>query len=320
MPKTISRKRGGGFFTPILTRVNGSANGFIAMVKGFKFDEIQTSLVTTFTEALGNPKKLERLSYILTILLSIFSLVLNKFYQKEQTGKDSPSKKVIAGSAVGVGLTAAVLFRTLYSQNNKNERMIFISKIIGIVILALVIYFAITWLKSDRETSFVEYAEMLLKSFGTAFDQFKPIIKFVAKLIISAPLLPYYTVKFEYRMAKKVVSVMTSKYGPLIVLVILLIRNFPSIQSYVTNFFKSIVENYEKNKQTLKTIKNYEDVLNLKSNSTKSDLSKAYHRLALMYHPDKNVSKTDAEKEEAVNKMEKINEAYDFLKDVNKYK
>jgi molecular chaperone DnaJ len=62
-------------------------------------------------------------------------------------------------------------------------------------------------------------------------------------------------------------------------------------------------------------MKDYYEILDIKKESTEEEIKKAYHKLALKYHPDKN--KDDKEKEE---KFKKISEAYDTLKDKNKRK
>ena len=54
------------------------------------------------------------------------------------------------------------------------------------------------------------------------------------------------------------------------------------------------------------------DVLSLAASATDKEIKKAYHKLALQYHPDKNSS------HEAVKKMAKINKAYNFLTDASK--
>lgn len=59
--------------------------------------------------------------------------------------------------------------------------------------------------------------------------------------------------------------------------------------------------------------RNYYEVLGVSKSSTSSEIKKAYHKLAMVYHPDKNASDKDAEK-----KFKEINEAYDVLKDPEK--
>jgi DnaJ family protein A protein 2 len=56
----------------------------------------------------------------------------------------------------------------------------------------------------------------------------------------------------------------------------------------------------------------YYDTLEIKSNATESEIKKAFRRLALKYHPDKNND------EEAVEKFKKLSEAYEVLSDTEK--
>ena len=53
--------------------------------------------------------------------------------------------------------------------------------------------------------------------------------------------------------------------------------------------------------------KNYYNILQIDTNTSKEDIKKAYHKLALKYHPDKN-KEPDAEE-----KFKEIGEAYDAL-------
>ncbi len=54
---------------------------------------------------------------------------------------------------------------------------------------------------------------------------------------------------------------------------------------------------------------NHYDVLGVRRDSGLEDIKRAYHRLAMEYHPDKNPSPRAAEK------MRQINEAYRILGD-----
>ena len=54
-------------------------------------------------------------------------------------------------------------------------------------------------------------------------------------------------------------------------------------------------------------MQNYYNVLELKPNATKTDIKKAYRRLAVMYHPDKNPTGEE--------KFKEISEAYQILSD-----
>ena len=55
---------------------------------------------------------------------------------------------------------------------------------------------------------------------------------------------------------------------------------------------------------------NYYDILGISPNSTQDDIKKAYRKLSMEKHPDKNPS--------AINEYKKINEAYEVLKDKKK--
>jgi molecular chaperone DnaJ len=59
--------------------------------------------------------------------------------------------------------------------------------------------------------------------------------------------------------------------------------------------------------------KDYYAVLGVAKNATPEELKKAYRKLAVMYHPDKNQGNKAAEE-----KFKEINEAYDVLRDENK--
>ena len=57
--------------------------------------------------------------------------------------------------------------------------------------------------------------------------------------------------------------------------------------------------------------KKYYDILNISQNSTKDDIKKAYKKLALQYHPDRNRDP------DAPETFKKISEAYQILSDKN---
>ncbi len=59
---------------------------------------------------------------------------------------------------------------------------------------------------------------------------------------------------------------------------------------------------------------NYYDVLGLPRNSSDEDIKKAYRKLAMKWHPDKNRDNA----EEAAKKFQDIGEAYDVLSDLEK--
>ena len=56
--------------------------------------------------------------------------------------------------------------------------------------------------------------------------------------------------------------------------------------------------------------KSYHEVLEISQDATFEDVRKAYKRLCLQWHPDKNPDKID----EATKKMQEIGEAYSVLK------
>ena len=60
--------------------------------------------------------------------------------------------------------------------------------------------------------------------------------------------------------------------------------------------------------------RDYYEVLGLARNASADDVRKAYRRLAMQYHPDKNPDN----KEEAEVRFKEISEAYEVLSDANK--
>ena len=61
-------------------------------------------------------------------------------------------------------------------------------------------------------------------------------------------------------------------------------------------------------------MKNYYEILEINKNASKEEIKQAYKRLALKYHPDKNIEN----KEIAEEKFKEISEAYEVLGDEKK--
>ena len=61
-------------------------------------------------------------------------------------------------------------------------------------------------------------------------------------------------------------------------------------------------------------MKDYYNILGVNKSSNKEEIKTAYKKLALKYHPDKNIDN----KEEAENKFKEISEAYEILSDDEK--
>ena len=60
------------------------------------------------------------------------------------------------------------------------------------------------------------------------------------------------------------------------------------------------------------------EILGLSRNASDSDIKKAYKKLALKYHPDRQGGKSDAEKKEAEEKFKEVSWAYDILSNPEK--
>lgn len=64
--------------------------------------------------------------------------------------------------------------------------------------------------------------------------------------------------------------------------------------------------------------RDYYEVLGVNKNATDDELKKAYRKMAIKYHPDRQQGKSEAEKKEAEEKFKEAAEAYDVLSDPNK--
>ena len=62
----------------------------------------------------------------------------------------------------------------------------------------------------------------------------------------------------------------------------------------------------------------YYKLLGVSKDATKEEISKAYKKLALKYHPDRQVGKTEKEKKNAEETFKKLSEAYEVLSDDSK--
>lgn len=64
--------------------------------------------------------------------------------------------------------------------------------------------------------------------------------------------------------------------------------------------------------------RDYYEVLGVEKNATADELKKAYRKLAIKYHPDRQHDKTDEEKKDAEEKFKEAAEAYDVLSNPDK--
>lgn len=64
--------------------------------------------------------------------------------------------------------------------------------------------------------------------------------------------------------------------------------------------------------------RDYYEVLGVDKNASAADIKKAYRKMAIKYHPDRQTGKSDAEKKEAEDKFKEAAEAYSVLSDEQK--
>ena len=64
--------------------------------------------------------------------------------------------------------------------------------------------------------------------------------------------------------------------------------------------------------------KDYYKILGVSKDASDKELKKAYKKLSMKFHPDRNVGKSEAEQKEAEEKFKDINEAYSVLSDPKK--
>lgn len=67
-------------------------------------------------------------------------------------------------------------------------------------------------------------------------------------------------------------------------------------------------------------MKDYYNILGVSKDASEADIKKAYKKLALKYHPDRQQGKSDEEKKEAEDKFKEINEAFSVIGDEKKRK
>lgn len=60
-------------------------------------------------------------------------------------------------------------------------------------------------------------------------------------------------------------------------------------------------------------MKTYYDILGVSQEATEKEIKKAFKKLSIQWHPDKQVNKSEAEKKEAEEKFKEISEAYEVL-------
>ena len=65
-------------------------------------------------------------------------------------------------------------------------------------------------------------------------------------------------------------------------------------------------------------MRNLYEVLGVEQSASEKEIKKAYRKLAIKYHPDKQTGKSEAEQKEAAEKMQEINLAYETLSDSDK--
>jgi DnaJ-class molecular chaperone len=84
------------------------------------------------------------------------------------------------------------------------------------------------------------------------------------------------------------------------------------------NLKEKIQDAKKKERQAKK--KDYYAILGVSKSASEDEIKKAYKKLALKYHPDRNRNKTEAEQEEAKRKFKDVAEAHGVLTDKEKKK
>ncbi|MCE8167773.1 MAG: DnaJ domain-containing protein [Candidatus Moeniiplasma glomeromycotorum] len=96
--------------------------------------------------------------------------------------------------------------------------------------------------------------------------------------------------------------------------------NFSSLDS-AEIVINKLLEKYEDEKALEEeAARQYYEVLELTDRATPREIKEKYHRLSLLYHPDKQRGKSKIEKEQAAKKIAALTAAYDILGDESKKK
>lgn len=75
---------------------------------------------------------------------------------------------------------------------------------------------------------------------------------------------------------------------------------------------KKLINNAKK--MSISSRRNWHDILGVSELSSKREVRKAFHKLSLLYHPDKNSHVTAVEKRKLERKLREINDAYNKAK------
>lgn len=60
--------------------------------------------------------------------------------------------------------------------------------------------------------------------------------------------------------------------------------------------------------------------LGITSNATDDEVKKAYRKMAMLYHPDRQVNASETDQQHAANKFRAINKAYEYIKQTRNIK
>lgn len=68
------------------------------------------------------------------------------------------------------------------------------------------------------------------------------------------------------------------------------------------------------------TLEQAYQTLGIQPNTSDTDVKKAYHRMAMQYHPDRHTNASEHQQKEASEKFRSINQAYEYIKAYRKIK